>query len=346
MDGQEDRRAGVTPGRVVAFGEVMWRLSPPGRELLLQTPRLESWLAGAEANVAVALARLGHDTALVSALPDNPLGDAALNTLRGHGVDCGAIRRLPGRIGLYFVSVGAGVRPSEATYDRAGSSFALAPPDGWDWPALLAGAGRLHLTGITPALGKGPATAALAAATAANALGVPVSFDGNYRARLWEARGVDPAPILRDLLARADILFGNDRDLALILGQRFVGDTGERRTAAATAAFAAFPRLQAIAATHREVLDVGTHLLSARIDGREGPVELPAIRLSHIVDRIGTGDAFVAGVLHGWAGHPTEHAARAGLHLAALKHTLPGDMTLFTARDLDAVAAGSMEVRR
>lgn len=335
----------MTSGRIVAFGEVMWRLSPPGRELLLQTPRLESWLAGAEANVAVALARLGHATALVSALPDNPLGDAALTALRGHGVDCSAIRRLPGRMGLYFVVAGAGVRRGEALYDRTGSAFAGAAPACWDWPALLDGAARLHLSGITPALGEGPAEAALAAARTARALGVPVSFDGNFRGRLWDARGVDPAPILRALIDHADMLFGDDRDIALVLGRTFEGDAQARRAAATRAAFAAFPALRLIASTLREVHDADTHSLSARIDLRDEHVTLGPVRLTSIVDRLGTGDAFAAGVLHGLRRGDPDHGAAAGLRLTALKHSISGDVSLFTTRDVDEVA-GNLDIQR
>ncbi len=126
-------------GKFVAFGEIMLRLSPPGRQLLLQSPSLDVWVAGAEANVAIQLARLGHDVGFVSALPDNDLGEGALTALRGHGVDVSGIRRGGTRIGLYFVTSGAGMRATEVIYDRAHSSFAETPTDAWDWDALLAG---------------------------------------------------------------------------------------------------------------------------------------------------------------------------------------------------------------
>lgn len=328
--------------QIVAFGEIMLRFSPPGRELLLQTPQLQAWVAGAEANVVTALARLGHDTAMISAVPDNALGDAAVTTLRGHGVDCSRILRRPGRMGLYFVANGAGLRATQATYDRAGSTFACTPPDTWDWPALLAGAGRLHLSGITPALGDGPAQAALAAATAAVALGVPVSFDGNYRAQLWEARGGDPAAILRPLVDLASLMFGDVRDIALLLGRTFTDPRS-----AALAAFAAFPRLEMIASTRRDVQDADTNVLSARIDTREREIQTAPLRLANIVDRIGAGDAFAAGVLHALTlGGSAEKAAEIGLGLAALKHSLPGDASLVTRADLDCLALLGSDIRR
>jgi 2-dehydro-3-deoxygluconokinase len=146
----------TTTGKFLAFGEIMLRLSPPGRELLMQTAKLDVWVAGAEANVATALARLGHDVGLVSAVPDNDLGRAAVATLRGHGVDTAAIQLTGERMGLYYVTSGAGMRATEVIYDRAHSSFAEAPVEAWDWSALLAGVDRLHLSGITPALGPVP----------------------------------------------------------------------------------------------------------------------------------------------------------------------------------------------
>jgi 2-dehydro-3-deoxygluconokinase len=253
-------------------------------------------------------------------------------------------------MGLYFLAPGAGLRASEIVYDRAGSSFATAPANAFDWPKLLVGASRLHLSGITPALGPVPAAAALAAAEAATALGVPVSFDGNYRARLWEAWDSDPRAILSALISHADILFGNHQDVGLLLGRGFEGDGEDRRRTAAAAAFAAFPRLKLIASTARHTEDADRHRLSARIDARADHVQTDEVLVSGIVDRIGAGDAFAAGVLHGLSNvqNPGDigHAARIGLALACLKHTLPGDASLFGQGDIDAFLAGSLDVRR
>jgi 2-dehydro-3-deoxygluconokinase len=334
-------------GRFVAFGEVMLRLSPPGRELLMQTPKLDIWVAGAEANVATALARLGHEAALVTALPDNDLGRGALATLRGHGVETRT--RIEGeRLGLYFVTAGAGMRATEVIYDRAHSAFAEASPEGWDWDVALAGADRLHLSGVTPALGVGPAQAALAAARAASERGVPVSFDGNYRAKLWERWDSDPRATLTELVGLADLMFGNHRDVALLLGRAFSGDGADRRREAAEAAFEAFPRLQLIASTARTVESVDRHRLTARVDTRAGGHQTDEIVVTDIVDRIGGGDAFAAGVLHALRrGGKPEAAALTGLTLAALKHSLPGDASLFREADLAAALAGEgLDVRR
>lgn len=333
--------------KFLAFGEIMLRLSPPGRELLLQTPKLDVWVAGAEANVVTQLARLSHDVGMATMVPDNDLGRAAITTLRGHGVDTSTIALGGERMGLYFVTSGAGLRATEVIYDRAWSSFAEAPASAWDWDTLLAGVDRFHLSGITPALGPVPAASALAAVEAATQRGIPVSFDGNWRGKLWERWDSNPRAILTDLVAHADLMFGNHRDIALLLGRDFSGDAEDRRREAAVAAFEAFPRLQTIASTARHVEHVDLHRLSARIDTRAAHVQTDEVVLAGIVDRIGGGDAFAAGVLHGLrSGAEIGEVARIGLALAALKHSLPGDASLFRQADIDAYLAGGLDVRR
>jgi 2-dehydro-3-deoxygluconokinase len=329
----------------VFFGELLLRLSSPGRELLLQSPALDVCVGGAEANVAVGLASLGHATRMVSAIPDNALGRAALSAVRGHGVDCSGVQTLAGRMGLYFLAPGAGLRASEIVYDRAGSSFATAPAEAFAWPELLKGATRLHLSGITPALGPVSAAAAIAAADAATSAGVPISFDGNYRAKLWEAWDSDPRAVLTRLIGQADILFGNHRDIALLLGKPFSGEGSDRRREAAMAAFQAFPKLRVIASTARHVVDADSHRIAARIDTPERAFQTEEVLVAGIVDRIGAGDAYAAGVLHGLAGG-IEAAAQSGLALTCLKHSLPGDMSLFRQADIDAFVEGGLDVRR
>jgi 2-dehydro-3-deoxygluconokinase len=334
-------------GMFLAFGELMLRLSPPGRELLLQTPKLDVWIAGAEANVASALARLGHDVAVASAVPDNDLGRAALTSLRGSGVDTKRILLRGERMGLYFVTSGAGLRATEVIYDRAYSAFAETPSEAWDWDSLLDGVDRLHLSGITPALGPVPAASAIAAAEAAAERGIAISFDGNWRGKLWERWDSDPRGILTRLVRHADLLFGNHRDIALLLDCDFTSDGEDRRREAVEAAFDAFPKLQTIASTARHVEHVDLHRLSARIDTRAGFAQTEEVVLAGIVDRIGGGDAFAAGVLHALrGGGDSAAAARTGLALAALKHSLPGDASLFRQADIDAYLAGGLDVRR
>ncbi|HWI86163.1 MAG TPA: sugar kinase [Sphingomonas sp.] len=332
---------------LVCFGEIILRLSPPNRELLLQSARLDIWIAGAEANVATALARLDHCTKMVSAVPDSPLGDAAVNGLRAYGVDVSTIQRREGRMGLYFATPGAGLRATDVIYDRAHSAFADAPADSWDWDTILSDAGRLHLSGITPAIGPNGTAAALAAAEAATRLGVPISFDGNWRGKLWAAWDSNPRETLGKLVAQADILFGNHQDVALLLGRQFSGNGVCRRREAAHAALEAFPNLKLIASTARHVHDCDTHGIAARIDTPDRGFQTDELAVAGIVDRIGGGDAFAAGVLHGLLeGMGLEDAARSGLALTALKHSLPGDASLFTRRDLAAFLGGGRDVRR
>lgn len=332
---------------VTCFGELLVRLTPPGSQLLVQAETLQLLPGGAEANVAEALASLGHGVRFVGVVSDNPLGDRLVASLRASGVDTRFVARAPGRVGLYFMEAGSGPRPSSITYDRAGSAFAEADPEAIDFTGALAGAKLLHTGGITPALGPKGVALAKAAQAAAHAAGVPVCFDGNYRAQLWEAWDSRPGEVLRELVAGATILIGNHRDISLLLGRKFSGDGEDRRREAAVAAFEAFPRLQLIASTARHLVTASHHRLAARVDSREGAHQTDEIDIEGIVDRIGTGDAFAAGVLHRWLEGGGNHAmAESGLALAALKHTIPGDKCLVGPAALEGFTAGGGDVRR
>ncbi|WP_199555529.1 sugar kinase [Sandaracinobacteroides hominis] len=333
--------------RTVFLGELLVRLSAQGRQLLATTPALDVHVGGAEANVAVGMAMLGCETSMVSAVPDNDFGRRAIAHLAAAGVDATGVLTTPGRMGLYILTPGAGVRASDIVYDRAASSFALLGPGTFDWDVLLAGAGRLHLSGITPALGPNSAALALEAATAAERRDVPISFDGNYRARLWEAWDSNPRAILSELVGKADILFGNHQDIGLLLGKPIAGDGEARRRAAADAAFAAFPKLKLMASTARRVIDADANAIAARLDSRDGVVQTEDVLIAGIVDRIGGGDAFAAGVMAALGkGLPVAEAAEWGLALTALKHSLPGDASLFREADITAFRAGARDVRR
>lgn len=337
-------------GRIVCFGELLMRLTAPGREMLLQSPRLDVTFGGAEANVAVSLARFGWDASVVSTLPDQGIGHACLGELRRQGVDTRSIRLRPGRMGLYFLTVGAMQRPSEIIYDRAGSAFALATPDHYDWPSLLAGAGWLHIGGITPAVSAEAEAAVIAAAEAAKAAGVKVSFDCNYRAKLWADRGGDAPAVFARLAACADLMFGNERDIALILGADFHAlPLADRFLAAAELAFTTWPNLQRLASTIRTHHDVDHQDLTGRIATRDHRVHYSkTYKLSGIIDRIGGGDAFAAGLIHAVdRGMATDAAITFAAAAAALKHSIQGDANLVSVADvMSLVNEEGLDVKR
>jgi 2-dehydro-3-deoxygluconokinase len=337
--------------RVVCFGEMLLRLEAPAGEVLLQTPRLKVTYAGAEGNVAVSLARFGRPASMVTIVPDSRPGQAALNELRRYGVDVARSRTGPGRMGLFFLTPGAVLRPSEVIYDRADSAFALAAPDDIDWDKSLEGAGWLHVSGITPSLGPNAAAAAIRAVEAATRLGVRVSFDGNFRPKLWALWEADPAPILLRLIAHATVAFIEERDISRVLGRAFTDeDPHVRDSQSAAAAFEAFPRLEVLTHTFRKQYAVDDHELTAVLRTRGGAEHRAGpYRLSGVVDRVGGGDAFAAGVLHRLAdGGDPGAALRFGLAATALKHGIYGDFNLTTEADVQVLAdgAGGLDVRR
>ncbi len=334
---------------VVCFGELLLRLNAPGRELLLQSHQLQVYVGGAEANVAVSLAQFGHTASMVSVVPDSPLGAACIGELRRHGVRTHSVRVREGRLGIYFMASGAGQRPSEIVYDRADSAFALDAGEAIDWNEALAGAEWLHLSGITPALGARAAEAALRAARLARERGLSVSFDCNYRARLWESWDGDPARILHELVDQSDLVFADERAIALILGLKLPDlPPADRFRHAAAQAFAAFPSLQRLATTVRVEHSVDHHELSAMLMSRERFTVTRTYSLSSIVDRIGTGDAFAAGVLHGClTGLDDPAALDFALAAACLKHSIPGDFNLASVAQVEELLAGrGFAVRR
>jgi len=321
---------------IACFGEILLRLGAPHSELLLQSRTLVAHIGGAEANVGVALAQWGHSATVVSVLPDNSLGHAAAGELRRHGVRTDSVQYRPGRMGLYFLTVGAGQRPSEVLYDRENSAFALAPPELIDWSAVLSEVSWLHLSGITPAVGPQSAEAALRAARTARSLGVAVSFDCNYRAKLWERWHGDARPILRELVEQADLLFAEQRDISLILGQSFDGvPAAEQFQIAGKLAFDTFPHLKRIATTVRVQRSVDDHDLSGALLSRTGLHTTRTYSIGRIIDRIGSGDAFAAGILHGVRTQMDDQdAVNFGVAAAVLKHSIPGDFNLVSIAEV------------
>jgi 2-dehydro-3-deoxygluconokinase len=327
---------------IVAYGEVLLRLRSPGFERLLQSPHLDICVGGAEMNVLASLARFGHETRLVTTLPDHALGEAALTEIRALGIDTGAVLRRSGRMGLYFLEAGHGLRPGQIIYDRAGSAFAL-DDSPRSWPHLLANAGLLHLTGITPALSTQAAAHNQSAAEHARRLGLTVSVDVNFRAQLWASAPHSREDLLLPLLRQAHIVFASSGDLAASFGlpvnpasgSSVSGSPIEEFERVSAEAFDRLPNAELICTCLR----VGKFAHQARLvavgrtrreSHRSAEREIPAM-----VDRIGTGDAFAAGVLHRWLGaRSIGPALEFGLAAAALKHSVPGDINRVTEAEV------------
>lgn len=305
--------------------------------MLLQTGGLEAHVGGAEANVAVSLSRLGHKAAIVTSLPDNALGHACAGELRRHGVATDEIRFRDARMGLYFLTHGAGQRPAEVLYDRAQSAFATAPATTYDWGVLLKDTQWLHVSGITPAVSAEGAEAALQAVRAARAANVKVSFDCNFRARLWGTRAPQAPKILSDLCQYADLVFGDDRDIAFMIGFSAGDATAtEKRRKAAAAAFGSFESLQWIAYTERTRHSVDSQELSGTLHTAAEVFTTRPYPLQGIVDRIGAGDAFAAGILHGLlTGMSPQASVDFATAAGCLKHTIPGDFNLLGVSDIE-----------
>ena len=329
--------------RLVCFGEMLVRLTAPAGEALLQTPQLSAHIGGAEANVAICVSRLGIPSAMATVLPDNPLGHAARDELRRHGVSVSNVKFGPGRMGLYYLTPGAVLRAPEIIYDRAGSAFANVSTSSIDWWQALKGAEWLHVSGIAPAVSKAAGEEALAAMMAATAANVKVCFDGNYRSKLWEARGENGQTILKQMLDHATLAFIDERDIALILGR----DVGDRKQSS-QAAFAAFPNLRMIAATQRETRGVNDYSLGATLFTRNNARYCPPIALPGVVDRIGGGDAFAGGFLYAhMSGMPETDALAFALYSAAAKHGQSGDASHASVADIRALmAGGGLDVKR
>lgn len=321
---------------VLCFGEILLRLSSPSKELLLQSARFDVHIGGAEANVAVSLSKFGHRAAVVSSLPESPLGRACAGELRRHGVQTDAIRFSDGRMGLYFLTHGAGHRPAEVLYDRAGSVFAAASVTAYDWNTLLEGCTWLHVSGITPAVSTAAGEAAMRAMAAARQRGTKVSFDCNFRARVWGTRASEAPAVLRALCEQADLIFGDERDFSFMLG------------ASADAAFQAFKHLQLIACTTRARQSADVQQLAGRLQSRRDTYTTRPYPLYGIVDRIGAGDAFAAGVLHGLIGNfDPQKTLDFATAAAVLKHSIPGDFNLAGVADVDLVLSEQQtDVRR
>lgn len=341
--------------RVLTFGEIMLRLTPPGFERLLQSPHFNASFGGGEANVAVALAALGKPASFVTALPpDNAIADACIAELRRHGVDTSHIVRAPGRMGVYFIEPGANQRPSKVLYDRDRSAISLLKPGAIRWDEALAGANWFHITGITPALSESLAAVAIESVRAAQAAGVTVSCDLNYRKNLWKW-GKAAKEVMPELMRHVDIAIANEEDVQMTLGIESGSDVHSGRLdpaqyeALTRKALDAFPNLRTIAITLRESHSASHNGWSACLNDRERFLVSRRYEITHIVDRVGGGDAFAGGLIYGLLELPSrQEALDFAVAASCLKHSIPGDFSRLGAAEVQALLkeGGSGRVQR
>ena len=335
--------------RIVTFGEIMLRLSPQGNRRFVQADTFDAIYGGGEANVAVSLANYGHDVAYVTKLPQNEIGQSAVNSLRRYGVDTSCIVRGGDRVGIYFAETGSAMRPSKVIYDRAGSAIAEAEADDFDFDKIMNGARWFHWTGITPAISDRAATLVALACKAAKRQGATVSCDLNFRKKLWTPEKAQS--IMRPLMEYVDVCIGNEEDAELCLGFRPDADVAHGKTDA-EGYKAIFEQMahefgfKYVASTLRESFSASHNGWKAMIyNGSEFYVSR-RYDIEPIVDRVGGGDSFAAGLIHGLLTKPTQsEALEFAVAASALKHTIPGDVNLMSVGEVEALAGGDASGR-
>ena len=319
---------------VVTFGEIMLRLTTPRQERFAQAGRFEITPGGAEANVAVLIAQFGGRAEFVTRLPAHALGQRAIEELRRHGVGTAHIARGGERIGLYFLEQGASQRAGNVIYDRAGSAIAEARPGEFDWDTIFAGARWFHWSGITPAISESAAALTAEACAAARRLGVPMSFDLNYRAKLWTRQRA--GQVLAPLMAGVDLCVASVEEARTVFGLDVPDD--EALAAAALRARFGFRR---VAITMRRGDSASSADWGAMLDADGGAHFSPRHEIA-IVDRVGAGDAFTGALIFALLrGDAPQRAVDFAAAACALAHTVHGDFPLFTLAEVEALAAGA-----
>lgn len=332
--------------KTVCFGEIMMRLTPPGFERFEQASSFDAYYGGAEANVAVSLASFGAESVHITRLPDHAIGEAVICELRRWGVDTRHIARGGERLGLYFCERGASHRPPKVIYDRAGSAFAQSSSGDYDWDAILDGAGWFHFTGITPALGENIAAICSDAVTAAKQRGITVSCDVNYRRALWPA---DKAgEVLAKLLSQTDVCIINEEHAGLLFGIKAEKSGVDDAISFDSAAYVAEQMSHKfgcgkVAVTIRRTISASDNRFTAVLYDRDtNNAYRSRIYDLRIVDRVGGGDAFSAGlILSLQNGDPCGDAVEFAAAACALKHTIEGDMNHVSESEVRTLAFGS-----
>ena len=330
--------------KAITFGELMLRLAPEGYYRFVQADRLGATYGGGEANVAVSLANFGTDVGFVSKLPENEIGQAAVNSLRRFGVDTSGIARGGNRIGIYYLEKGASQRPSKVIYDRAGSSFAMSGKDDYDWDKLLDGVTWFHFTGITPALGDNLADVLLDVLPTMKKRGITVSCDLNYRKKLWTR---DKArEVMTKLMPYVDVCISNEEDAYDVFGIK-AGGTDVTKGNLDKESYKSVAKQLAdkfgfsyVAITLRTSISANDNKWAGMLyDGKE--YNLSKEYLIHIVDRVGGGDSFGGGLIYALMhGYDSKSAIEFAVAASCLKHSVEGDYNMVTVSEVNALAGG------
>lgn len=335
--------------KIVTLGEIMLRLSPEGNYRFVQTDSFRIIPGGGEANVAVSLANYGHDAYFVSKLPSHEIGQIAVNALRRYGVHTEFIARGGNRVGLYYAETGASMRPSKVIYDRAGSSIAEASPEDFDFDKIMEGASWFHWSGITPAISDKAAELTRLACEAAKRHGVTVSVDLNFRKKLWTSEKA--ISVMRPLMKYVDVCIGNEEDAQLCLGFKPDADVEGGKTDA-EGYYGIFKGMMKefgfkyVVSTLRESHSATHNGWKALIyDGKEF-YQSKHYDIMPIIDRVGGGDSFAGGLIHGLLKYKDQaRALEFAVAASALKHTVPGDFNLVSEQEVESLAAGNASGR-
>lgn len=335
--------------KIVTLGEIMLRLSTPGHSRFVQSDSFDVVYGGGEANVAVSCANYGHEAYYVTRLPVHEIGQAAVNALRRYGVRTDFIARGGSRVGIYFLESGASMRPSKVIYDRAGSAIAEALPEDFDFDAIMEGADWFHWSGITPAISDRAAELTRLACEAAKRHGVTVSVDLNFRKKLWTKEKAQS--VMRPLMQYVDVCIGNEEDAELCLGFKPDADVEGGKTDAEGykgifRAMADQFGFKYVVSTLRESFSASHNGWKAMIyDGKEF-YESKRYDILPIVDRVGGGDSFSGGLIHGLLTKATQgEALEFAVAASALKHTIDGDFNMVSAAEVEALAGGDSSGR-
>jgi len=320
--------------KIVSIGEVMLRLSPPSNERFFQANQLGMEFGGSEANVGAALAFWGNHVIHITAFPDHELGLTASANLRRNGIDTQFIKYYPGRIGVYFLEQGAMHRSSKIIYDRVDSAFTKLNVNDFNWDEILENVDALHWSGITPALSQVCADLTLRALKEAQSKNIIVFGDLNYRSNLWNF-GKKPHEIMPELMEFTNVMIAGTRDFNNCLNLEY-----ENFNEAKSELFQKFDNLKYIASTKRISISSSHNKISAKIVSRDYDFRSREYDLSNIVDRVGTGDAFAGGLIHGLLHHDPEQAIEFGMAAGALKHSIPGDVLLCSESEVQELVLG------